>query len=268
MTADFGRTARDYAAHRKGFPQAFYDRLAERGIATQGQRVLDVGTGTGLVARALALRGCDVVGLDPADKLLDAARELDRQAGVDIEYVSGEAEAIACEENDFDGVTACQCRHLMDDPTQALVEIRRVIRPGGWLVLAHFDWLPEPGSVAEATEALILEHNPAWDMGGGDGRYPDYAALLERSGFGKIDVLELTDPTTYTHEAWRGRVRASKGVGAVLSEEAVAAFDAAHAAMLAERFPDDPLTVPHRVFATIGWSTKQPTRFAGMRMDE
>ncbi|HEY9156668.1 hypothetical protein [Candidatus Binatus sp.] len=52
--------------------------------------------------------------------------------------------------------------------------------------------------------------------------------------------------------AWRGRIRASAGVGASLAPEGVAAFDDELRAMLAERYPDDPMRVMHRVFAAIG----------------
>ena len=63
---DFGKTADDYARHRAGYPPRFYDELGARGIGVPGQRVVDLGTGTGTVARALAARGSDVVGVDIA----------------------------------------------------------------------------------------------------------------------------------------------------------------------------------------------------------
>ena len=53
----------------------------------------------------------------------------------------------------------------------------------------------------------------------------------------------------YGHRAWRGRIRASAGVAASLGPEAVAAFDAEHATLLATGFPSEPLDVPHRVWA-------------------
>jgi hypothetical protein len=52
----------------------------------------------------------------------------------------------------------------------------------------------------------------------------------------------------YSHEGWRGRIRASAGIKASLDEPGVARFDAEHAAMLAARFPAEPLLVPHRVW--------------------
>jgi 2-polyprenyl-3-methyl-5-hydroxy-6-metoxy-1,4-benzoquinol methylase len=79
---DFGRTAPDYARHRAGFPEAFFERLLEARIVRPGLRLLDLGTGTGTLARGFAKRGLEVTGLDIAPALLETAEELDREAGV------------------------------------------------------------------------------------------------------------------------------------------------------------------------------------------
>ena len=68
------------------------------------------------------------------------------------------------------------------------------------------------------------------------------------AGFEALETFSFDEAVTYCHEAWRGRVRASAGVGASLPPAGVAKFDSALAALLAERFPDDPQAVPHRVF--------------------
>ncbi|CAN5607171.1 hypothetical protein BH20ACT10_BH20ACT10_16840 [soil metagenome] len=89
---DFGKTARDYGRHRAGFPPEFFERIAEHGIGLPGQKILDLGTGTGTLARGFALRGCGAIGLDPSEELMMEAKRLDREAGVSVEYVVGKAE--------------------------------------------------------------------------------------------------------------------------------------------------------------------------------
>ena len=84
MTVDFGRTATDYAAYRAEFPDEFFARLASLHLGIAGQRVVDMGTGTGAVARGFARGGCVVTGLDPAGAMLDQARRLDIEAGVSV----------------------------------------------------------------------------------------------------------------------------------------------------------------------------------------
>ena len=63
---DWGRTSRDYAAYRPGPPASYFERLRVLGVGAPGQHVLDLATGTGLVARGFASRGCRVAGVDLA----------------------------------------------------------------------------------------------------------------------------------------------------------------------------------------------------------
>ena len=103
----------------------------------------------------------------------------------------------------------------------------------------------------QATEELIAAHNPAWRYAGGLGLYLPWLRDLGEVGFRDLETFSYDVDVAYTPESWRGRVRASYGVGATLSSEQVAAFDRALAALLAERFPGATLAVPHRVFAVI-----------------
>ncbi len=250
LRADFGRTAADYGKHRAGFPPSFFERLAAMGVVKAGMRTLDLGTGTGTIARGLAERGCESVGLDRSAPLMEEAARLDREAGVAVRYVEAAAEATALPDRAFDLVIAGQCWHWFDR-TRAAAEARRLLKPGGQLVIAHFDWIPLPGNVADATEKLIEKHNPKWKLGGGVGMYPQWMAGLATSGFRNLETFSFDLDVPYSHEAWRGRIRASAGVGASLPADAVAAFDADLKATLENRFPEDPLMVLHRVFAAI-----------------
>src|SRR5690349_18617456 len=93
LTIDFGRTAQDYGRFRAGFPDSFFARLPAYSVGLPGQRVLDIGTGTGTVARGMARFGCRMTGLDRSAELMAEARRLDAESGVTIEYVQAEAEA-------------------------------------------------------------------------------------------------------------------------------------------------------------------------------
>ncbi|WP_148716733.1 class I SAM-dependent methyltransferase [Chitinolyticbacter meiyuanensis] len=250
-TIDFGLTADDYRIHRAGFPDAFYDRLADWGLLQAGTGVLDLGTGTGTLARGLARCGCHVTGLDIAPAMLAAARALDQEAGVDVQYHLAAAEHIGLPEAQFDLVCAGQCWHWFDGFAVAH-EANRLMRSGGMLLIAHYDWLPLPGSVAAASEHLILRHNPHWRGADGCGIHTAGFAHLAEAGFTVLESLSFDHLQHYTHQGWRGRIRASAGVAASLGNDAVASFDAEHAALLAECFSAEPLEVPHRVFLLLG----------------
>ncbi len=252
MTAiDFGKTSSDYGRYRAGFPPELFTRLAAFGVGLAGQHVLDLGTGTGTLARGFAGQGCVVVsGLDPSLSMLAEARRLDTGAPWPVAYLCGRAEAVPLGAGRLDGVAAGQCWHWFDRP-RAAAEVRRVLKPGGWLLIAHFDWLPLPGSMVEATERLILTYNPAWRGAGGTGIHAAWLTDAAAAGFAAIESFTFDVDTPYSHAAWRGRVRASAGVAASLPPDQVAAFDAALRDLLAAHFPADPLAVPHRVFAMI-----------------
>jgi len=99
MTVDFGPTARDYAAYRAGFPDAFFSRLHAMGIGLPGQHVVDLGTGTGALARGFAIRRCVVASVDLAAEMPEPARRLaGLMARVRATYRVGRAEAPALAE--------------------------------------------------------------------------------------------------------------------------------------------------------------------------
>lgn len=242
---DFGKTAADYARYRADFPDEFFDRLAK--LLQPGARALDLGTGTGTLARGLARRGLSVVGLDKSKALIDAARGLDEAAGVHVFYLVAPAEDTGLATGSFDLVTAGQCWSWFDRP-RAAREVRRLLAPGGYWVASHFDWIPLPGNVADATEQLIMQHNAEWRFGGGHGLHPEPLHDAAVAGFEDIETASFDLDQPYTHEAWRGRVRASAGIGASLPPAAVERFDRELARLLAARFPADPLPIRHRVF--------------------
>jgi SAM-dependent methyltransferase len=250
---DWSRTSADYARHRQGFPPRFYDLIAREGLFAPGMRVLDLGTGTGTVARTLAAAGAEAFGIDPAPGQVAAARRLAEEEGLGgrARFAEGLAERTGQAEASFDLVVAAQCWHWFDRGLAA-AEAKRVLKPGGGLLICHFDWLPLSGNVAHATEFLIEAHNPRWRMGRGTGFYPAWATDLAIAGFRDLGFAGFDHDAVYTREAWRGRIRASAGVGGALDPGAVERFDAELGAMLEARFPGEELAVPHRVFAIWG----------------
>lgn len=106
-----------------------------------GQRVLDVGCGTGVVAITAARLGAKVVGLDLTPALLERARENSKVAGVDIEWHEGDAEQLPFPDASFD-VVLSQFGHIFAPrPDVAISEMLRVLKPGG--TIAFNTWPPE-----------------------------------------------------------------------------------------------------------------------------
>ena len=164
-----------------------------------GQRVLDVATGTGLVAAQLAAGGADVVGLDQSQEMLAAARE---RLGPRATLVRGEAERLPFADAEFDALTFTYLLRYVDDRTATMRELARVVRPGGRIGMVEFG-VPE----AAPLRALWRAHtrvglplvgrlvSPAWlEVGRFLGpsidelhaREPDLAALWRAAGIDDV----------------------------------------------------------------------------------
>jgi SAM-dependent methyltransferase len=248
---DFGRTARDYAMYRTAFPSALFTRLAAMGIGLASHRIVDLGTGTGALARGFAAEGCLVTGVDIAPELLEEARPQDAALGLEVTYRVASAEDTGLPAQAWDVVSAGQCWHWLDRE-RALAETRRLLVVGGALAICYRDYQVLPGNVCEASEDLVLTYHPDWPLAGGVDGHPEWAAELTAAGFEDVETFSFDMFAPFTHEAWRGRMRSSNGVGASLSSAEVAAFDADLARLLRERFPKEPLLVPHRIWALVG----------------
>jgi demethylmenaquinone methyltransferase/2-methoxy-6-polyprenyl-1,4-benzoquinol methylase len=113
-----------------------------------GDRVLDVATGTGMVAAEL-LSSCDctVVGLDQSAEMLSRARQRfadGRALGTRVELIQGQAEQLPFEDSSFDRLTVTYLLRYVDDPRATMRELARVIRPGGRIASLEFGVPPRP----------------------------------------------------------------------------------------------------------------------------
>ena len=106
-----------------------------------GMRILDVATGTGMVAFALAARGAEVVGLDQSEAMLGAARaRLERTPALAgrMAFVAGEAEALPFADGEFDALSFTYLLRYVDDRAATMRELARVVKPGGRIGMVEF----------------------------------------------------------------------------------------------------------------------------------
>jgi demethylmenaquinone methyltransferase/2-methoxy-6-polyprenyl-1,4-benzoquinol methylase len=121
--------------------------LVSRVNAIPGSWVLDVATGTGLVARGLARRNVRVVGLDQSPPMLSRGVEAARRSGMDprrLRFVLGQAQALPFADAAFDAVTFTYLLRYVDDPAATVAELVRVLRPGGVMAALEFHVPAEP----------------------------------------------------------------------------------------------------------------------------
>lgn len=107
----------------------------------QGERILDLATGTGWTSRAVAHRGAKVVGVDIASGLVAAAKARAAAEGLDIEYRLGDAEKLPFADGEFDAVISTCGVMFASRPEAAASELGRVCRMGGRIALTT--WLSD-----------------------------------------------------------------------------------------------------------------------------
>ena len=119
-------------------------------LPRDGGHVLDVATGTGLVAAELVPRGFRVTGVDQSPEMLASAR---RRFGARVELVEASAEALPFDDASFDHLTVTYLLRYVEDPAATLVELARAVRPGG--VVASLEFGIPGGLARPAWEAYV-----------------------------------------------------------------------------------------------------------------
>ncbi len=237
---DFSPAAADYVRYRREFPAELFARLARFGIGCPGQRVLDLGGGSGLMGEALAQRGVQVTLCDASPGLMLYSRIARR--------VVAQAERLPFANDAFDGVTAAQSWHWFNRYVTPF-EVHRVLRPGAWVAIVYKMYLALPGNVAEASEKLILKHRPAWKHANSAGISGPPLRDVTVAGFVDIECFSFDQMLAFSREQWQGFIRTTSPVGPSMTPATLARFEADHAALLADW--SEPLQVPHRIFAVV-----------------
>ncbi|MCM1522903.1 MAG: class I SAM-dependent methyltransferase [Ruminococcus sp.] len=229
---DWGKTSEDYAKYRDIYPEEFYARLHQMGLCTEGQRVLDIGTGTGVIPRYMYKYGARFTAADISENQINAAKKLSAEKGMDIQYIVASAEKISFPEKSFDLITACQC-YFYFKPEVFAPLAAKVLTDTGKAAFMYMGWLPFEDDTAGKTEELILKYNPDWS-GHGDKRHEIFIDDEYLKYFKKCESVVFDVNVPFTRESWNGRIKACRGIGASLDENTVERFEEEHMKMLEE----------------------------------
>ena len=175
--------------------RALYEEMYRRiRIAAAGKQVLELCTGTGLIAKHVASAASEMVATDFAEKMLAEARKGDVPAN--LTFRQADATALPFADGSFDVVIISNALHIIPQPEKALNERRRVLRPGGLLIAPNF--VHKEGDFQSSIWAKLLTSAGivfavAWDA-------ESYPAFLEQNGWCVREkaVLEAGIPLVYT----------------------------------------------------------------------
>ena len=208
---DWGRTSEDYAKFRDIYPQEFYDHILARGLCRDGQKVLDIGTGTGVIPRNLYRYSAHFTGADISENQISQAKRLSE--GMNISYVVSPTEELSFPDASFDVITACQCFWYFKHE-QTAPNFHRMLKPGSHLLVLYMAWLPFEDPIAGASENLVLKYSPSW-TGKEETVHPIYISPAYDSYFKLVHHEEYRLPVYFTRETWNGRLKACRGIGNV-----------------------------------------------------
>ena len=233
---DWGRTSEEYAKFRDIYPEVFYQKIVDRGLCVKGQKVLDLGTGTGVLPRNMYRFGASWTGTDISPEQIEQAKRLSEEAGMKIDYQAVPTEDVDYPDGSFDVITACQCFWYFDHE-KVMPKLERLLKPEGKLVILYMAWLPFEDEIAGKSEELVLKYSPKWS-GAGETRHPIWIPDVAYECFDMEEHEEYDVPVPFTKESWHGRMKACRGVGASLSGEELAKWDEEHRKLLAEIAPE------------------------------
>ncbi len=233
---DWGRTSSDYARFRDIYPPVFYDKIVNRGLCIEGQKVLDLGTGTGVLPRNMYRYGAEWIGTDISERQIEQARRLSAESGMNIEYIVSSAEDLDFPDETFDVITACQCFWYFD-PETVIPKLYRLLKPNGRLVVLFMGWLPDEDEIAGKSEELVLKYSPQW-TGGGYKRQQAYVSEKTYDYFNMMEHEEFDLMVPFTRETWNGRMKACRGIGASLCQDEIAKWEKEHLELLEKLAPE------------------------------
>lgn len=224
---DWGKSSKDYAKYRDIYPELFYQKIVDLGLCIEGQTVLDLGTGTGVLPRNMYKYGAKFTGADISHNQIEEAKRLSDEADMKIQYIVSSAENLDFPDKSFDVVTACQC-FMYFDKSIVLPKIHRLLKDGGDFCILFMAWLPDESEIANKSENLVSKYNPSW-TGGHMKRYALGAPEWSRELYDVDNAITYDLNVTFSRESWHGRMKACRGIGASsLSAQEIAKWEKEH----------------------------------------
>lgn len=188
----------DYSSFRPSYPDAAISWLRER---CSGERVVDIGAGTGIFTKALLRFFKDVTAVEPNDDMLSKFSEILPH----IPIINGTGEATGLSDNSVDLITVAQAFHWLDED-KFKSEATRILSKGGKVAIIWNTSLEN--EFTKARDNICKKHCPRFRTGYAGKRSPaEGDTFLRFHYFRKVEVAAFSNPFTMSKEVFEGNMR-------------------------------------------------------------
>lgn len=214
MKVNFGEVAKNYAKYRNDLPKELIEGLKMRGVDFKKKRVLDLGSGSGILSRIIYKEGAEVVGVEPSVELIGEARKMDRKENIHINYLHEHSESMSLGNSSFEYVTVMRAWHWFDRE-KTLCEVKRILKDDGTLLVMDSGFMSGRKVVAD-TLSIVKKYLPGGELKRAGSKavakqlinsFPaEWFREWSEHGFELWDTYGFEYMVPFTNEEWCGRV--------------------------------------------------------------
>ncbi|WP_100372125.1 class I SAM-dependent methyltransferase [Bacillus sp. FJAT-45037] len=258
MKVDFGKVAKDYAKYRNDLPIELLESLKIRGVDLNNKKVVDLGSGSGVLSRALQDQGAVVVGVEPSVELIEEAKVIDKNRGCIIEYVNKFSESTTLENDTYDFVTALRAWHWFDRE-KTIKEVKRILKADGILIVMDSGFLSNSKVVVDTLQ-IIKRYMPNGQLKSAGSKaiskqkingFPvEWFKEWQDHQFDLKETYKFNYNVSFTNEEWCGRVGSLSWLSSFSAEERHQILDEIYT-YIRKEFKEDEHNIQHGCFITV-----------------
>lgn len=202
----FAGKSSEYTASRPSYPDAIIDHLIAACQLNPESRIVEIGSGTGKFAELLLRRGLPVIGCEPCGDMREKSKALLSQYGDSFTCLDASADDTTLRSQSADIVIMANALHLFDNDV-ALAEIKRILKPGGFIAVLYNFRNTADSELAREYESILLKYSSTYSAFAE--KFHDDAYVSTFFGEKEVSILTNENPHPLTLETYLERFYSS-----------------------------------------------------------